>query len=74
MHTLSYRLPAAALERAGIGGDVVQEVIMGNVVSANLGQVRQAPGRRRPAAQLVAATGSCARQPGRAAPHAMSLC
>ena len=31
---------AGALERAGVSGDDVQEVFMGNVLSANLGQVR----------------------------------
>ena len=32
-------LLAGALERAGVSGDDVQEVFMGNVLSANLGQV-----------------------------------
>jgi len=40
LHEQNYT--AGALERAGVSGDDVQEVFMGNVLSANLGQVRTA--------------------------------
>lgn len=38
------RVVAAVLERAGLAPSLVQEVIMGNVISAGLGQVGKSAG------------------------------